>query len=417
MCAVIAGRTRVQLEEQVGYALGSEAIFVGSVTTADSATSFTDTKWKGNADRANGMWLHMTSGDETGEIVRVTDDDGSGDLTFDALTGSPSSGETYILWDERYRPDSIYSLMNDAILDLYGRFYNEAIDLSLHAGDGVARFDIPTGFSSIREVAKRVRVPASLISNTDAVWDETTDSDFTQSVDTEHTKTGSSLKLVIAGAVSAGDFISDSIESVDLSDRTHLEMWIYATAATVAADLVIRLDSGAVQGDGTDLEILSIPALTADTWTFVRIALANPETDTAIISVGFEYSANEGANTIYLDDIWCVNNDKMQFAPLPRRQWRIDRANRDLALKPSGVRAAGYSLLKLTGGDEPALLTADTTVNEIPEAYLIAKTVATALESFGPSDDRTAIQLSRWGRRAEIAYRRLPMLTNIREIG
>jgi hypothetical protein len=414
--AVIAGRTRVQLEEQVGYALGSGAIFVGSVTTADSSSSFTDSKWKGNADRANGMWLHMTSGDETGEIVRVTDDNGSGVLTFDALTGAPSSAETYILWDERYRPDAIYSLMNDAILDLYGRFYNEAIDVSLHAGDGIARFDIPSGFSSLREVAKRVRVPSSLIHNCDAAWDETTDSDFTQTVDTEHTKTGTSLKLVIAGTVSAGDFITDSIEAVDLSDRTHLEMWIYATTAVAAADLVMRLDSGAVQGDATDLEILSVPALTADTWTFVRIALANPELDTAIVSVGFEYSANEGANTVYLDDIWCVNNDKMEFTPLPRRQWTIDKANRALLFKPSGVRAAGYALLKLKGGDKPALLTADTTTNEVSEDYLIAKTVATALESFGPSDDRTAIQLSRWGRRAEIAYRRLPLLTNIREV-
>jgi hypothetical protein len=414
--AVIAGRTRVQLEEQVGYALGSGAIFVGSWTSNGSGTGTinTDTKWKGNADRANGMWLHATSGGETGEIVRVTGDNGSGQLTHDALSGDPSSGETYILWDERYRPDAIYSLMNDAILDLYGRVYDEIEDVSLHSGDGIARFDIPSTFSSIREVGKRVRVPSVLIHNCDAVWDETTDSDFTQSVDTVHTKTGTSLKVAIAAGASANDLITDSIESVDLSDMTHLEYWVFTDQSTNAAEFKLHLHSSTVTGS-SDLETFQVPALADKTWTFVRTALTNPEDDTAIVSVGLEYVTDVGAMTIYLDDIRCVNNDKMEFAPLPRRQWTIDKANRALLLKPSGVRAAGYALLKLKGGDKPALLTADATVNEVPEDYLIAKTVATALESFGPSDDRTAIQLSRWGRRSEMAYRRLPMMTNIRE--
>ena len=92
---VLANRTRLQIETAIGYNLG--AIFEGSWTAVASATSNTDTKWKGTADSANGKWLHATSGGEAGEVVRVTDDNGSGVFTHDALSGTPSTSETYLI--------------------------------------------------------------------------------------------------------------------------------------------------------------------------------------------------------------------------------------------------------------------------------------------------------------------------------
>jgi len=130
---VLADRTRIQIETAIGYNLG--AIFEGSWTAVSSATSNTDTKWKGTADSANGRWLHIThtGSGEDGNIARVTDDNGSGVLTHDALDSTPTIGETYMLWDERYRPDAIHSFINTAVLGLYGRAYNPDENITLFA--------------------------------------------------------------------------------------------------------------------------------------------------------------------------------------------------------------------------------------------------------------------------------------------
>ena len=85
-----------------------------------------------------------------------------------------------------------------------------------------------------------------------------------------------------------------------------------------------------------------------------------------------------------------------------------------------GHEAVGYSLIKITGGDKPALLTADSTATEIPEEYIINKAVSLALlsTSGGPSTDPDAKrQLSAFFiEEATKARRTFPMLANVRVV-
>ena len=80
----------------------------------------------------------------------------------------------------------------------------------------------------------------------------------------------------------------------------------------------------------------------------------------------------------------------------------------------------GYSLIKLTGGDKPTLLTSDSDTTEISEEYIIAQAITTALVSAsgGPATDPDAKrQLSAyWGQQAERSRRGFPMLANVRSV-
>ena len=250
-----------------------------------------------------------------------------------------------------------------------------------------------------------------------ATFDEKTDSDFTQSLDTKDKKQGTqSLKMVIAAGASAGDFVTDSITSKNISGYDTIEMWVKSTVATSAGNLKLLLDDTA--SCASPLETLSIPALSADTWTFVRMSLSNPETDTAIISVGLEYDSDIGACTVWIDDIVAVANDTAEWATLDRRNWKIDKEARDLIFIRGGQDAIGYSLIKIVGGDKPTLLTSDATATEVDENFIVANSTNLALisASGGPATDPDARrQLSSyWSAQAERTRNALPILANVR---
>ena len=418
----IHGRTREQLRQHIGRTLG--AVHISSAASNGSTTTLvTDTLVLGGDDNHIGSWVRFTSGDDDAETRRVTDSAISSNVTTltikPALSATSSSGDGYELWKGDYNPDDIDDFINQAIMTATGWVYDPIENISLHGDGKQARFDIPSGISMISKVEYRDKVSATRIHAAGATFDEKTDSDFTQSLDTKDRKQGSqSLKMVIAAGASAGDFVTDSIASKNLSGYDTIEMWVKSTVATSAGNLKLLLDDTA--SCASPLETLSIPALSADTWTFVRMSLANPETDTAIISVGLEYDSDIGACTVWIDDISAVANDTAEWATLDRRNWKIDKEARDLILMRDGQSAVGYRLIKITGGDKPALLTADSSTTEIDEDYIIANTITLALlaSSGGPSIDPDAKrQLSAfWSDQAQRARRAFPMLVNVRSV-
>ena len=419
---VIQGRTREELRQHIGHALG--VLYVSSASTNGSTTTVVDnTLVLGGADNYIGHWVRLTSGDDDGAIRRVTDSAISSNVTtltvMPALSASSTSGDTYELWQGGYNPASIDDFINQTIIGATGNAYDPIENVELHGDGKQVRFDIPSNISMISKVEYRAKVSFTRIHACAATFDETTDSDFTQSLDTQDRKQGAqSLKVVIAAGASAGDFITDSITSKDISKYDYIEMWVKSTVATSSGNLKLLLDNTAACA--SPLETLSIPALSADTWTFVRMALANPETDTAIISVGLEYDADLGACTVWIDDISAVENDTAEWTTLDRRNWRIDKAARDLILSRDGHDVVGYSLIKITGGDKPALLTSDSTATEIDENFIIANATNLALisTSGGPATDPDAKrQLSAyWAAQAERARRALPLLVNVRHV-
>ena len=240
-------------------------------------------------------------------------------------------------------------------------------------------------------------------------------------VDTKDKKQGtSSNKLIFSTSAGAGQLVSDSITSKDISGYDYLEGWVKITrsgeAATSAGNLKILLDDTA--NCGSPLETLNVPALTDDTWTFFRVKLANPELDTAIISVGLEYDADLGAATVWLDDLSVVKNDTAEWMAIPRNLWKIDKEAKDIVFNNYVHGTARYNLLKIVGGDKPTLLTSETATSEIDEQYIIARATALAFASAsgGPTTDpdNKNNMAGFWMGLSQSAKTAFTLLTNIR---
>jgi hypothetical protein len=416
--AVLQGRTRAELRQSVGYNLG--AIYVSSASSGGATTTIVDNTLVGGDDNFNGKWVIFNDADGTsGQTTRVSDYTASSTtLTLSpAIAAISATSDTYELWDDVYNPTAVNDFINQAILDATGHAWDPVEKLDLHTDGGTLRYDIPSGVSMIKDIYYRNSVDFKRLHACAAAFDETVDSDFAVSLDTKDKKQGAqSCKFVIADGASAGDIATDSITSADISGYDYIEFWAKSTVATSSGNLKILLDDTA--SCASPLETLSVPALSANTWTFCRVALSNPETDTAIISVGLEYDADIGAVTVWLDDISVVKNDTAEWAKIPRNLWRIDKEAKDIVLDSYAHGVARYNLLKITGGDKPALLTSDSATPEIDEQYILARATALALASTagGPATDPDAKnnKAGFWMGMAASARRAFPLLTNVR---
>ena len=411
----VQGRTRKQLRQSIGNNLG--AIRTGTAYDAGSTTTLISLSLVGGDDSYNGKWLvvaDVTNSNNT-ETRIISDYTASAyRLTVQqAYSFATAAGDTFEIWDDEYRPEVIDEFINQAIIDATGQAYDPTENVELHADSKNMRFDIPSNISIINRLFYRSKISSTVLHSCNAAFDETVDSDITVTVDTEDKKRGTgSNKFVIAAGASAGDIATDSISSKDISKYDYLECWIKSTVATSAGNLKILLDDSA--SCASPIETLEVPALTANTWTYVRMALANPETDTAIISIGLEYDADLNACQVRLDDIKVVENDTADWVILPKHLWRIDRSARDLILSDSARLEVGYNLLKIQGGDKPALLSTETATSEIDDSYIIARATALAFaaNSGGASTDpdQRRQQAAFWFGLAEQSKRAFPTM-------
>ena len=414
---VLQGRTREQIRVAVGYNLG--AIYVSSTSSAGGdATSVVDNTLRGGDDVFNGKWIVSVEGSNDGEITRVNDYVQSGtDMTVSpAFSATVPNSMSYEMWDVRYPPANIHEFINQAIIEATGRVYDPEEDLSLHGDNRTTRFDIPTEFNMLNAVAYRDYVKADLLTESDAEWTSAA-STITQAVDTEFKKHGgASIKFTVPDGFSgAQELAHDDFSALDISEMTHIEYWIRCSIATTSGQLEIRLGEGSTQR-----ELLAVPALAADTWTFIRTALTNFENNTAIDEVRIVYTSDIGACTIWADYFRAINDDHATYTTLPKHYWRIDKENRDLVLTGMAVQEIGHSLLRLRGGGIPVLLEADATATEIPDDYVIARATALALASVAGKNGPDAQQLQNdrdwWTAFAEQKRANLPFLENVREI-
>jgi len=411
----VQGRTRKQLRQSIGNNLG--AIRTGTAYDAGSTTTLISLSLVGGDDSYNGKWLvvaDVTNSNNT-ETRIISDYTASAyRLTVQqAYSFATAAGDTFEIWDDEFRPEVIDEFINQAIIDATGQAYHPTENVELHADSKNMRFDIPSNISIINRLFYRSKISSTVLHSCNAAFDETVDSDITVTVDTEDKKRGTgSNKFVIAAGASAGDIATDSIASKDISKYDYLECWIKSTVATSAGNLKILLDDSA--SCASPIETLEVPALTANTWTYARMALANPETDTAIISIGLEYDSDLGACQVRLDDIKVVENDTADWVILPKHLWRIDRSARDLILSDSARLEVGYNLLKIQGGDKPALLSTETATSEIDDSYIIARATALAFaaNSGGASTDpdQRRQQAAFWFGLAEQSKRAFPTM-------
>jgi len=425
----VQGRTRKQIRQSIGFNLG--ALKTGTATGGTNNTLIDVNTFRGGDDTYNGKLILVTdASDGTTQTTQYVNDYTASNNTIQFQQNASftvASSDEYEIYDEPYDPAIINDFINQAVVDATGQAYDpiEYPDMSSSPhtalfGDGrTLRFDIPSNISIINRIYYRSAVTSTILHSCNSAFDETVDSDFTVTVDTEDKKQGTGCnKFVIASGASAGDIATDSITSKDISKYDYLECWVKSTVATSSGNLKILLDDSA--SCASPLETLSIPALSADTWTYVRIKLANPELNTAIISIGLEYDSDLGACQVRLDDIKVVQNDTAVFQIFPKHLWKIDRSARDLILNDGAQLEVGYNMIKLSGGDKPALLSSDTATTEIDDSYIIARATGLALSaaSGGPTTDPDALRQAAafWFGLAEQAKRAFPLLITGRAV-
>jgi len=401
------------------------AIFEGTASATGTTGTIVDNKLSvGATDDYRGYYIWFTSGTNNVNLIRrVTASSittGVTTLTFlPVVTDATAANDTYQLIGKaglELHPDIVNEYINQAIIEVTGLAFASIENLSLHGDGRQHRFDVPSTLTMLNGVYTRRSVESTLIHDAVTEWDEAAaPSNVTRVVDTEDYKFGgASNKFTIAGAFATGVVSSKAITSLDLSGYDYVEIWVKSTTATAAGDFTLLLDDTAACVSA--LETLTIPALVADTWTFVRLALANPELDTAIISVGLNAAVNIAANTVWVSDVRAVLDSTASWVLMDRNNWRAEENTRDLVFRfPPPNR-----LLKLTGGNSPSLLSADATANTIDDDFVIARATERTLlsQGGGPSTDPDALRslASYWGKRADQAKAALPWPVGMRVV-
>ncbi len=381
-------RTRRQLRVHVLRGLG--VLFEGTASAIPAAptTSIEDNSLSlGAADDHKGKYVYFTSTNNANVIRRITTSSLTSNITkltwVTAVGTNVAVNDAYQLIDGVH-PDQCHDAINQAIIEATGFYFDPVENISLHADGKQARFDVPVtgtgGLQMVTDVQYRARVTSVQIHNADTDWNEQAVTNVTRVLDTKDRKQGSgAVKFTIAGAFTTGVIGSKAITALDLSEYDYVEFWVKSSTATVSGDFTLLLDDTALAVSA--LETLTIPALVANVWTYVRVALANPQLDTAIISVALNAANNIAANVLWIDDVKAVKNDTAVWRSLPLAVWSLDQEAADLILERAGVGLAGYALLKLIGGDKPPLLAADTDATEVPDDFVIARASALLLRS------------------------------------
>jgi len=423
---VIQKRTRQELRQSVGYNLG--ALHIGSATSTGNTTTLTDTLLYGGNDVYNGryVWFYNDATESTIRELerRVSDYTSGGTVTLQTLPATTTSGDKYEMWDG-YSPTQVNHFINQSILDVVGQVYDPMESYDLHMDGKTARFGVPSNFSMVNKIQYRSEYTWTSLHRCNSAFDSSVDSDITVSVDSEDKKQGTaSNKFTIAGGASAGDITGDTFTAKDISKYDYLEFWIKSTVATSSGNLKVHIDDAAITtstiSGATILETVNVPALSADTWTYCRLQLSNPESNTAIIAVALEYDSDLGACTVWLDDIKVVQNSSATWTNIPNNLWSIDKVAGDIVFTRDGMQIVGYQLLKLVGGDKPSLLSSDSATCEVDDGYVINKATALALssQSGGPATDPDARrqQAAFYYGMSEQNKRAFPFLVNVRTV-
>lgn len=115
-----------------------------------------------------------------------------------------------------------------------------------------------------------------------------------------------SMKAVIYAGHTTGLFAYHNISSMDLTGHHTLRFWIKSSVNQNAGDLQILLDN--TLGCGSPVKTLDIPTILADQWYEVEVLLGDTSALSAIVSVGLSVVVDNGACTVWLDNVRAFQN-------------------------------------------------------------------------------------------------------------
>ena len=148
-----------------------------------------------------------------------------------------------------------------------------------------------------------------IVDNCEVAWNSRQGTNVVCTADPDHKVGTYSVKMAAQAGATLGLLASHDFTAKDLSDHSHISLWIKHSLGCAYGDLVLHLCK--IADCGVELDTLNILALSAGVWTRVYVRLANPAADSAIISVGIELKDNDpGAFDLFIDDIKQIWNDE-----------------------------------------------------------------------------------------------------------
>ncbi len=377
MTAPMQLRNRQEIRHAIGRNLGD--VVIGEATSNGTSTTLVDAYnfvfFGDDAIIGRQLVIYDAAGSIVdGEKSFVTDYAASGTTaTHVAFSTTTADGDKYELW-KALMVEDVHEEINNAIIAATKACLQPKVSTTAYTGESEYEYNCLSGFVGVYQVETVFDTGiAYTLEACDSAWSELVDGDVTITADSVISKVGSSVKMVAASGLAAGDIMAtQSITSKDISDCDTLEIWVYSTVALSAGDIQVLLDNTAACASA--LESLNIPATSANTWTRHSISLANPASDTAIISVGIKQVTDKGAFTLYVDDIRAVKATSRHYIPVPPEEWDIVKGSTPyLKLTSHGLATTGYpNQLRISGYEIPDLLSDDTTDSEVDPAFIIA---------------------------------------------
>ncbi len=382
----IASANRLTIRQDI---LRKVAGIISTASASGITTQLTDTIGlaRGGDDWFNNWHLQMNTGaNNTGLKRWISDFDGSlKKLSFAALTDAITAADSYELWPPPYDIGLVNALIAEAERAVTPRVFKPQESHGVFTQTSKYLYDIPSGFVAISSIEYNSSIGEEVkIDDCDTVWSELVDGDVTASVDTTiHQEGNGCLKLVVAAGCGAGDILAtQAISSKDLRECSEVEIWIYSTVALDAGDIQLLLDNTA--SCASAVESLNIPATSANTWTRHVISLANPQSDSAIISVGLKMVVDKGAFSLYADYILAVRGSSRVYELLAPNHWDIVKGTTNyLHLKDSGLSVTGTNrILRLQGYRALTAMSADTSTSEVDPDFITKYVLGQLLLSY-----------------------------------
>lgn len=379
---------RYELRQSIASACG-DLILVTPDSGGAGKTDLVDANLPEADDFYNYWSLGFYAGDNIDLIRAVTDWVlSTHTLSFATVTTQVDTADLAEL-HRKFTMEQYNDAINRAIRRSQRFFKYPNVDETLHLmayklGDArymQREYSIPSGFDYLTDVWVE-STQRYLLEDCDVEWTGV-DTDVTQEVDdVDYQEGGGSIKFTVGTGISNGDVIAykNLSSAEDLSPYKKISFWITVSSALAAADLCLLLDN--TLGCGSPLETISLPAVEANTRTFVECTLANPASDIAIASIGFEYNANKKANIIWFDDIRAVMDGQPRFdEPLDKRLWSIVHASTPLLKFHNEVGITPGKALRLEGWKHQATITSDASTCAVPPDFIIQQALAYLLQS------------------------------------
>lgn len=404
MVLPIGTEYRTDLRQRIAENVDGD-FYSGEAASDGSTTTLVDPKLKGGSEDHKGKEIIITDATNSieGEITYVQSYVPTSHtlILYPALSAATKDGDTY----EMHNADGptiarINSAINQAILDATDDCVLDYEDeTTLIKENYKYLYTIPTtfvGLSRIEYVSKTMI--EHIIHACERTWDELQDTDVTVSLESDF-RGASWVKMVVADGCAAGDiFATDSIDELDLSDCDAVAITLFSTIALTAGYLKLLFDNTAKCA--SPVETLSIPATTANTETTHIISLSNPQSDSAIISVGIENDTDVGAFTLRVKEIRGINTSTRIWKAIHPREWTVIQGSTPKFQISSLAHNTipDRSPFRLQGYQKPSELSDDSTACPIDPAYVIERATATLLlQKAGIDKDMKALADDHFG--------------------